>query len=167
MTATWNSPWATPGGDFGPEVSGTTLSTDVRGQWIDFDVTAAAKGWLANPSTNDGVLLALNDPGSGGYAWVNAMSKDSSDATLRPKLTVVYSASANIVYGDATGDGGFSLADINQMVDWLLGRSAPPASGSAKFTACDVNGDGKIDLADLNLFVDKLLGRITKFPVEP
>jgi outer membrane protein assembly factor BamB len=74
---------------------------------------------------------------------------------------------SSIVYGDANGDGGFSLADINQMVDWLLVRSAPPASGSAKFTACDVNGDGTLSLADLNLFVDRLLGRINKFPVEP
>jgi outer membrane protein assembly factor BamB len=72
-----------------------------------------------------------------------------------------------VVYGDANGDGGFSLADINQMVDWLLSRSTPPASGSAKFTACDVNGDGVLSLADLNLYVDKLLGRITKFPIEP
>jgi outer membrane protein assembly factor BamB len=71
------------------------------------------------------------------------------------------------VRGDANGDGGFSLADINQMVDWLLGRSAAPASGSAKFTVCDVNGDGSLSLADLNLFVDKMLGRIAKFPVEP
>jgi outer membrane protein assembly factor BamB len=74
---------------------------------------------------------------------------------------------SSIIYGDANGDGGFSLADINQMVDWLLVRTAPPASGSAKFTACDVNGDGILSLADLNLFVDRLLGRITKFPVEP
>jgi outer membrane protein assembly factor BamB len=75
--------------------------------------------------------------------------------------------SSTIIYGDANGDGAFSLADINQMVDWLLVRSTPPASGTAKFTACDVNGDGQIMLADLNLFVDRLLGRITKFPVEP
>jgi outer membrane protein assembly factor BamB len=72
-----------------------------------------------------------------------------------------------VVYGDANSDGGFSLADINQMVDWLLSRTAPPAPGSARFTACDVNGDGVLSLADLNLYVDKMLGRITKFPIEP
>jgi hypothetical protein len=71
------------------------------------------------------------------------------------------------VYGDADGNGVFELADLNVLVDWLLLRSAPPASGSAAFIAADVDGNGKIELADLNLYVDRLLGRITKFPIEP
>jgi hypothetical protein len=71
------------------------------------------------------------------------------------------------VYGDANGDGAFGMADINQMVDWLLGRSSPPASGTTRFTTSDVNGDNQLSMADLNLMVDRLLGRITKFPVEP
>jgi hypothetical protein len=72
-----------------------------------------------------------------------------------------------IVYGDANGDLVFGMADINQLVDWLLSRSTPPAAGTAKFAASDVNGDNQITMADLNLMVDRLLGRITKFPVEP
>jgi hypothetical protein len=70
------------------------------------------------------------------------------------------------VYGDANGDGAFGMADINQVVDWLLGRSTAPAAGAAAFTRSDVNGDGVLSMADLNLFVDKILGRITKFPIE-
>jgi hypothetical protein len=72
-----------------------------------------------------------------------------------------------LVYGDANGDGGFGLADINQMVDWILSRTTPPVSGTAAFTRCDVNGDGLLGMQDLNLYVDRLLGRITKFTVEP
>jgi hypothetical protein len=72
-----------------------------------------------------------------------------------------------IVYGDANGDGIFGMADVNQMVDWLLSRSTPPAVGVTAFTRSDVNGDNTLSMADLNLFVDKLLGRIAKFPVEP
>jgi hypothetical protein len=75
--------------------------------------------------------------------------------------------SSGIVYGDANGDGAFGMADINQMVDWLLSRTTPPAAGAAAFIRSDVNGDGLLTMADLNLYVDKLLGRITKFHVEP
>jgi hypothetical protein len=76
-------------------------------------------------------------------------------------------AGSVVVYGDANGDGVFGMADINQMVDWLLSRSTPPVAGAAKFTASDVNGDNQLTMADLNLMVDRLLGRITKFPVQP
>jgi hypothetical protein len=76
------------------------------------------------------------------------------------------SAGSAGVYGDANGDGAFGMADINQMVDWLLGRATPPASGTARFSVSDVNGDNNLSMADLNLMVDRLLGRITKFPVE-
>jgi hypothetical protein len=72
-----------------------------------------------------------------------------------------------VVYGDANGDGVFGMADINTLVDWILGRKTPPAAGSAAFIASDVTGDGKVDMQDLNSMVDRLLGRITKFPVEP
>jgi hypothetical protein len=72
-----------------------------------------------------------------------------------------------VTCGDANGDGAFSMADLNIFVDWILVRSASPASGSQAFIRCDVNGDNKLDMADINLLVDRLLGRITKFPVEP
>ncbi len=62
--------------------------------------------------------------------------------------------------------GSCTLADVNMLVDWLLGRTAPPTTGTQTFTASDVNGDGKLDMADLNWYVDRLLLRISKFPVE-
>jgi hypothetical protein len=74
---------------------------------------------------------------------------------------------ASPVYGDGNGDGIFALADLNLMVDWLLVRTAAPATDTPVFTRCDVNGSGDLSLADLNLYVDRLLRRITKFPVEP
>jgi outer membrane protein assembly factor BamB len=79
---------------------------------------------------------------------------------------IALNATAPVVYGDANGDGAFTMADLNVLVDMLLSRTAPSAAGSQTFIRCDVNGDGKIDLADLNLDVDRLLGRTTKFPVE-
>ncbi len=62
----------------------------------------------------------------------------------------------------ATGpaNGAVKIADLNLLVDWILGRSAAPASGSTAFTNADVSGDGAINMSDLNLLVDFILGRI-------
>ena len=62
--------------------------------------------------------------------------------------------------GDANEDGSVTMADLNLLVDWNLGRTAMPAAGSAAFVNADVNGDGAISMADLNRLVDFLLGRI-------
>ena len=59
------------------------------------------------------------------------------------------------------------MADLNLLVDWILGRSAMPAPGSSAFVNSDVNGDGSVGMGDINLLVDYILGRITKFPVAP
>ena len=66
-------------------------------------------------------------------------------------------------YGDANQDGSVSMADLNTLVDWLLGRTATPSAGSPAFINADVNKDNTITMADLNLLVDFLLGRITVF----
>jgi hypothetical protein len=105
------------------------------------------------------VKAIVTDP----TAWVRT---DPSTRLVASRTWTVTGATST-VYGDANGDGLFSLADINQMVDWLLMRTSAPASGTAAFTRSDVNGDGSLGLQDLNLYVDRLLGRIPKFPVEP
>jgi alpha-tubulin suppressor-like RCC1 family protein len=81
-------------------------------------------------------------------------------------LCVAPAAHAATLYGDANQDGIVGLADINTLVDWILGRTSAPAQGSQAFIDADVDGNGKVELQDLNLFVDRILGRITKFPVE-
>ncbi len=58
------------------------------------------------------------------------------------------------------------MADLNTLVDWILGRTAMPAQGSDAFLNADVNGDGSVGMADLNYVVDYILGRIVKFPLE-
>jgi uncharacterized protein (TIGR03790 family) len=159
--------WPASGGDYDQTVQAEVSTTDIGSlEWINWDISGLVQGWVNGMYANNGALIFHH----GDFGLYSFFTKEyTGDAALRPKLTISYfpaNASGNPVYGDANGDGGFSLADVNQMVDWLLIRATPPASGSAKFVACDVNGDGSLSLADLNLFVDRLLGRVTKFPVE-
>ena len=70
------------------------------------------------------------------------------------------------LFGDSNLDGVFNMADLNVMVDWLVGREPMPELGTLAFIVSDVNGDGVLNQADLDLYVDHLLQRIDWFPVE-
>lgn len=61
-TATWKTPWSTPGGDFDPMALGMTPVTSANvGKWVKIDVTAAAQKWVADGMDNHGVMLRLVD----------------------------------------------------------------------------------------------------------
>ena len=52
--------------------------------------------------------------------------------------------------GDVNGDGEVNIADINAVIDIILG-------GNGDMTAADVNGDGEINITDINAVIDIIL----------
>jgi hypothetical protein len=88
-TATWNTPWITPGGDFGAAVSDTRVMTSSSGgNYISWNLTPSeVQSWLTNPSGNYGFMLKSSSEDTG-----EALFYSSTEATLqyRPKLTVFY-----------------------------------------------------------------------------
>lgn len=54
--------------------------------------------------------------------------------------------------GDVTGDNRVDIADVNAVINMMLGKaeSAP---------AADVTGDGKVDIADVNAVINIMLGK--------
>ena len=54
--------------------------------------------------------------------------------------------------GDVNGDLEVNIADVNAVIDIILG-------GSGNTVAADVNGDGEINIADINAVIDIILGR--------
>jgi formylglycine-generating enzyme required for sulfatase activity len=52
--------------------------------------------------------------------------------------------------GDANNDGEVNIADINVVIDVILGGGSNAAA--------DVNGDGEINIADINAIIDIILG---------
>ena len=55
--------------------------------------------------------------------------------------------------GDVNGDREVSIADVNAVINIILG-------GSGDMTAADVNGDGEITIADINAVIDIILNGI-------
>ena len=137
--ANWNQyddgkPWDTSGGDFGPFIREIRAKEDITDRGFK-------KG---NPNAD--------------FDFTEYVKKlqSSRDGTTPPPPPPPPPSTP----GDANQDGSVSMADLNLLVDWILGRAAPPAPGSTAFANSDVSGDGAINMSDLNRLVDFILGRI-------
>ena len=53
--------------------------------------------------------------------------------------------------GDVNGDREVNIADVNAVIDIILGGNSNTSSG-------DVNGDGEVNIADINAIIDIILG---------
>ena len=52
---------------------------------------------------------------------------------------------------DVTNDGLIDIADVNAVINVMLGKEIYPAA--------DVNGDGGVDIADVNAVINAMLGK--------
>jgi hypothetical protein len=63
-------------------------------------------------------------------------------------------APSDAVVGDVTGDGVVDIADVNAIINMMLGKvEAVPAA--------DLNGDGSVDISDVNAVINLMLGKVT------
>ena len=51
-----------------------------------------------------------------------------------------------------TGDGNVDIADVNAIINMMLGKKPQTAAG-------DATGDGNVDIADVNAVINIMLGR--------
>ena len=88
-TATWGTPWVKPGGDFVVSAVGSApVDRSMVGKWITIDVTPLVAKWVADPTSNDGLMLRLRKVSSiTGYRF---NSSEHWVTANRPKLEVSY-----------------------------------------------------------------------------
>lgn len=55
--------------------------------------------------------------------------------------------------GDVNGDQEINIADVNVIIDIILGRTVP----ADVMSRADVNGDGEVNIADVNAIIDIIL----------
>ena len=65
-----------------------------------------------------------------------------------------FTVSMSFILGDVNGDGAVNIADVTNLIDYLLGTSSSPIN----ISAADVHGDGVINIADVTALIDLLLG---------
>ena len=124
--------------NLGTSAVNTTVSGLEAGEWKRaIDVNNIADGLTAIPVTLN-ATQSFTIPAGGFQVYVKGEPES-------PFLT-----------GDVNGDGEVSIADVNVVIDILLGFvSSEPYEGRA-----DVNNDKEISIADVNVLIDILLGFI-------
>ncbi len=62
---------------------------------------------------------------------------------------------AIVVHGDVTGDGLVDIADVNAVINVMLGKWTAADCANDP----DLTGDGKVDIADVNASINYMLGK--------
>ena len=73
---------------------------------------------------------------------------NSHTTAYGPIISFVY-REQQVLTGDVNNDGEVNIADVNAVIDMILG-GAPSPTG-------DVNGDGEVNIADVNTLIDIIL----------
>ena len=74
---------------------------------------------------------------------------NSHTTAYGPVISFVYCANVELQVGDVNADGEINIADVNAVIDMILG-------GSSSLMG-DVNGDSEINIADVNALIDIIL----------
>ncbi len=75
---------------------------------------------------------------------INCQSLSISDLLVPP------------VRGDVTGDGKVDIADVNAVINIMLGKTV---TSDELLVTSDVTGDGTVDIADVNAVINIMLGK--------
>ncbi len=62
------------------------------------------------------------------------------------------------VLGDVNGDGKVDIADVNAVINMMLGLTPSP-SPEGEGSPADVTGDSQVDIADINAVINIMLGK--------
>lgn len=71
-----------------------------------------------------------------------------------------FNVQSNIIPGDVNGDGKVDIADLNAVINYMLGK----VIGTFIFEAGDLNHNGVIDIADVNAVINLMLGHSMNAP---
>ena len=74
---------------------------------------------------------------------------NSHTTAYGPVISFVYCAGVELLEGDVNGDGEVNIADVNAVIDMILGGVNSPNA--------DVNGDGEVNIADVNAVISMII----------
>ncbi|MEU8247013.1 DNRLRE domain-containing protein [Nonomuraea sp. NPDC048916] len=93
-SATWTSPWTSPGGDIDATALNTISGVNATPGWRQWTVTDAAKAWLADPAATKALLVKVANEAGTAKQSVSFLSGEADESVLRPRLRVTYKEKA-------------------------------------------------------------------------
>jgi hypothetical protein len=148
FSATTPTLWTTPGGDFAPTASATTVVTRTLTAPYTWNSTpeliSDVRGWLDDPTSNFGWMLVGADEVTPA-TFRGFYSRQTATAAFRPQLSVTFALA-----GDFDGNDVVNALDL---ANWQAGFGT---SAGASHAQGDANADGDVDGDDLLIWQRQL-----------
>lgn len=142
--------WTFPGGFINSAPSATAavvgLGTAV---WTGPDLTADVQGWILQPASNSGWVLASISPEPA--TAVRFDSRENADVSKRPVLVIEF-IRPNLCDPDVNQDGNADQSDVAYLVTVVSGGPNPTGINP------DFNIDGNVDQADVDALLNVVAG---------
>ncbi len=124
------------------------LLDDIEVGFITIDQSPVAN--FIDLDAGDALQLAIRGlPRAESYAYRVRGIHDGIQSAESNAVTVIMGEG---VTGDVTGDCLVDIADVNAVINVMLGKAALT-------TTADVSGDGQVDIADVNAVINLMLGK--------
>ena len=142
----------------------TSNVTDMGGMFYScnhLETIYASNSWSSTALTYSDYMFSGCANLVGGHG--TAYDENYVDATYAhidegPSNPGYFTGKGIIMPGDVNNDGEVNIADVNEVIDVILGGGSNAAA--------DVNNDGEINVADINVVIDIILGGGHSTPVE-
>lgn len=85
-------------------------------------------------------------------AFVHRRGTTATDKQVINCEAVTVLSTPDVAVGDINGDGVVDIADVNAVINMMLGKVDSTPAG-------DVNADGRVDIADVNAVINAMLGK--------
>ncbi len=119
-SASWTSGWNSSGGDFNSQILDSHSFSGSTGSWFEFDVKSAVQDFISGTVENYGFMIDTPGGDDAGGASMEQetyfKSKETSNASQRPVLEVVYDATNSVFNIQKNTVSGLTAFLLNKSV---------------------------------------------------
>jgi endonuclease I len=131
------------------DLKGERLTTGVTMSMSDNEYFFVSASTFTASEVNNGTSFTITFTADDLGTFDNLITIGNAEATST--FTVRATAVDQDIKGDINGDGEVNIADVNAVINVILGDESSTIDG-------DVNGDGEVNIADVNNIIAVILG---------
>jgi len=140
---TWNdriisTNWSSLGGDFNAQELDSVNFTNQSGQYYNFSITEAVRGWVNGTYNNYGIILIAPDTAAGNYTYLASIN--DTNTNHKPRFIIDYTENAApIITNLSTNSSPTNPIQVGDLVNITIGWSDLEADSGQLFV-CNSSG---------------------------